>query len=377
MEKKLSNLIKPRDGILSISRYKGGKGSQAIGAIKLSSNESPLGPSDRAIKAYIDSANSLSIYPDGNSTLLKEKIAELHNINVNNIICGAGSDEILNLIATAYLMPGDEVIFSEHAFLLYKIITLANNGTPIAAKEDGLKANVDNIISCVTKKTKIVFIANPNNPTGSYLNKNELYELRDRLPESVLLVIDGAYAEYAQQEDYIDGKELISEAFNTVMTRTFSKVYALAALRIGWAYAPSHIIETLNKIRGPFNLSTAAINAGAAALDDQDHVKKSVDFNTEEKINLLEEYREIMIPTTGGAANFLLLDLTNIDFIGFMGDEEIAENMNKYLIHNNIYVRNVADYGLSCHLRITIGKREQNNFVLEKIQQYMRQGGFP
>ena len=374
---KLSNLIKPRDGILGISRYKGGKGSQAAGAIKLSSNESPLGPSDRAIKAYIDSAKSLSIYPDGNSTLLKEKIAELHNINVNNIICGAGSDEILNLIAAAYLMPGDEVIFSEHAFLLYKIITLANNGTPIAAKEDGLKANIDNIISCVTKKTKIVFIANPNNPTGSYLNKNELYELRDRLPESVLLVIDGAYAEYAQEEDYIDGKSLISDAVNTVMTRTFSKVYALAALRIGWAYAPSHIIETLNKIRGPFNLSTAAINAGAAALDDQDHVKKSVDFNTEEKVNLLEEYREIMIPTTGGAANFLLLDLTNIDFIGFMGDEEIAENMNKYLIHNNIYVRNVADYGLSCHLRITIGKREQNNFVLEKIQQYMRQGGFP
>ena len=377
MEKKLSNLIKPRDGILSISRYKGGKGSQAIGALKLSSNESPLGPSDRAIKAYIDSANSLSIYPDGNSTLLKEKIAELHNINVNNIICGAGSDEILNLIAAAYLMPGDEVIFSEHAFLLYKIITLANNGTPIAAKEDGLKANIDNIISCVTKKTKIVFIANPNNPTGSYLNKNELYELRDRLPESVLLVIDGAYAEYAQEEDYIDGKSLISDAVNTVMTRTFSKVYALAALRIGWAYAPSHIIETLNKIRGPFNLSTAAINAGAAALDDQDHVKKSVDFNTEEKVNLLEEYREIMIPTTGGAANFLLLDLTNIDFIGFMGDQEIAENMNKYLIHNNIYVRNVADYGLSCHLRITIGKREQNNFVLEKIREYMRQGGFP
>ena len=373
----MSNLIKPRDGILSISRYKGGKGSQAIGALKLSSNESPLGPSDRAIKAYIDSANSLSIYPDGNSTLLKEKIAELHNINVNNIICGAGSDEILNLIAAAYLMPGDEVIFSEHAFLLYKIITLANNGTPIAAKEDGLKANIDNIISCVTKKTKIVFIANPNNPTGSYLNKNELYELRDRLPESVLLVIDGAYAEYAQEEDYIDGKILISDAVNTVMTRTFSKVYALAALRIGWAYAPSHIIETLNKIRGPFNLSTAAINAGAAALDDQDHVKKSVDFNTEEKVNLLEEYREIMIPTTGGAANFLLLDLTNIDFIGFMGDEEIAENMNKYLIHNNIYVRNVADYGLSCHLRITIGKREQNNFVLEKIREYMRQGGFP
>ncbi len=374
---KLSNLIKPRDGIHGISRYKGGKGSQAIGAIKLSSNESPLGPSDKAIKAYIDSAKSLSIYPDGNSTLLKEKIAELHNINVNNIICGAGSDEILNLIACAYLMPGDEVIYSEHAFLLYKIITLTNNGTPIAAKEVGLKANIDNIISCVTKKTKIVFIANPNNPTGSYLNKNELYELRDRLPERVLLVIDGAYAEYAQEEDYIDGKSLISETVNTVMTRTFSKVYALAALRIGWAYAPSHIIETLNKIRGPFNLSTAAINAGAAAIEDQDHVKKSVDFNTKEKITLLEEYGEIMIPAIGGAANFLLLDLTNIDFINFMGDEELSENMNKYLIQNNIYVRNVADYGLSCHLRITIGKREQNSFVLEKIKQYMRQGGFP
>ena len=309
---KLSNLIKPRDGIRGISRYKGGKGSQAIGAIKLSSNESPLGPSDRAVKAYIDSAKSLSIYPDGNSTLLKEKIAELHDVNVNNIICGAGSDEILNLIACAYLMPGDEVIYSEHAFLLYKIITLTNNGTPIVAKEVGLKANIDNIINCVTKKTKIVFIANPNNPTGSYLNKNELYELRDRLPERVLLVIDGAYAEYAKEQDYIDGKSLISETANTVMTRTFSKVYALAALRIGWAYAPLHIIEVLNKIRGPFNLSTAAINAGAAAIEDHDHVTKSVELNSNEKVQLLKAYEEAQIHVHGGAANFLLLDLTNL-----------------------------------------------------------------
>ena len=369
----MSNLIKPRDGIRGISRYKGGKGSQAIGAIKLSSNESPLGPSDRAVKAYIDSAKSLSIYPDGNSTLLKEKIAELHDVNVNNIICGAGSDEILNLIACAYLMPGDEVIYSEHAFLLYKIITLTNNGTPIAAKEVGLKANVDNIISCVTKKTKIVFIANPNNPTGSYLNKNELCELRDRLPERVLLVIDGAYAEYAKEQDYIDGKSLILETANTVMTRTFSKVYALAALRIGWAYAPLHIIETLNKIRGPFNLSTAAINAGAAAIEDHDHVTKSVELNSNEKVQLLKAYEEAQIHVHGGAANFLLLDLTNLAKKTSTMQQEMVVDLNNYLIKNNIFVRNVSDYGLPCHLRVTIGSKEQNRTVLYKIREYVEQ----
>ena len=369
----MSNLIKPRDGIRGISRYKGGKGSQAIGAIKLSSNESPLGPSDRAVKAYIDSAKSLSIYPDGNSTLLKEKIAELHDVNVNNIICGAGSDEILNLIACAYLMPGDEVIYSEHAFLLYKIITLTNNGTPIAAKEVGLKANVDNIISCVTKKTKIVFIANPNNPTGSYLNKNELYELRDRLPERVLLVIDGAYAEYAKEQDYIDGKSLILETANTLMTRTFSKVYALAALRIGWAYAPLHIIETLNKIRGPFNLSTAAINAGAAAIEDHDHVAKSVELNSNEKVELLKAYEEAQIHVHGGAANFLLLDLTNLAKKTSTMQQEMVVGLNNYLIKNNIFVRNVSDYGLPCHLRVTIGSKEQNRTVLDKIREYVEQ----
>ena len=370
---KLSNLIKPRDGIRGISRYRGGKGSQAIGAIKLSSNESPLGPSDRAVKAYIDSAKSLSIYPDGNSTLLKEKIAELHDVNVNNIICGAGSDEILNLIACAYLMPGDEVVYSEHAFLLYKIITLTNNGTPIAAKEVGLKANIDNIISRVTKKTKIVFIANPNNPTGSYLNKNELYELRDRLPERVLLVIDGAYAEYAQEQDYIDGKSLISETANTVMTRTFSKVYALAALRIGWAYAPLHIIEALNKIRGPFNLSTAAINAGAAAIEDHDHVAKSVELNSNEKVELLKAYEEAQIHVHGGAANFLLLDLTNLAKKNSTMQQEMVVGLNNYLIKNNIFVRNVSDYGLPCHLRVTIGSKEQNRTVFDKIREYVEQ----
>ena len=370
---KLSNLIKPRDGIRGISRYRGGKGSQAIGAIKLSSNESPLGPSDRAVKAYIDSAKSLSIYPDGNSTLLKEKIAELHDVNVNNIICGAGSDEILNLIACAYLMPGDEVIYSEHAFLLYKIITLTNNGTPIAAKEVGLKANIDNILSCVTKKTKIVFIANPNNPTGSYLNKNELYELRDRLPERVLLVIDGAYAEYAEEQDYIDGKSLISETANIVMTRTFSKVYALAALRIGWAYAPSHIIEVLNKIRGPFNLSTAAINAGAAAIEDHDHVAKSVELNSNEKVELLKAYEEAQIHVHGSAANFLLLDLTNLAKKNSTMQQEMVVGLNNYLIKNNIFVRNVSDYGLPCHLRVTIGSKEQNRTVLDKIREYIEQ----
>ncbi len=369
----MSNLIKPREGIDGISRYKGGKGSKSAGAIKLSSNESPLGPSERAVRAYIESATSLSIYPDGNSTLLKEKIAKVHNIDPNNIICGAGSDEILNLIACAYLMPGDEVVYTEHAFLLYKIITLANNAIPIVSKEVGLKANIDNIISCVTGNTKIVFIANPNNPTGSYLNGKELIELRKKLPEHILLVIDGAYAEYVQELDYSDGKTLISETTNTIMTRTFSKVYALAALRIGWAYAPSHIIEVLNKIRGPFNLSTAAINAGAAAIEDRDHVNKSVELNSKEKVKLIKAYEQIKIPVHGRAANFLLLDLTNLNKRGSAGRQEMAVDINNYLIKNNIFVRNVSDYGLPCHLRITIGSNDQNMAVFNKIREFIEQ----
>ena len=362
-EKKLSNLIEPRKGISKINRYKGGKGSSLEGVIKLSSNESALGPSKSAVSAFNKASSSLSIYPDGNSTILKNKLSELYDIESSNIICGAGSDEILNLIASAYLRPGDEVIYSEHAFLLYKIITLANDAIPVPAKEIGLKTNIKNIISAVTNKTKIVFIANPNNPTGSYLTRDELLTLRDGLPEEVLLVIDGAYAEYVQEDDYTDGMDMIANNVNTVMTRTFSKVYGLAALRIGWAYCPMHIIEVLNKIRGPFNLSTASILAGTAALSDQEHVVRSVQFNIEEKKILVEKYKELGIDVIDGVANFILLNFSSISDIEY-------ENLRDFLISKKVYLRDVADYGLPQHLRLSIGSKENNRVAFDKIAEF-------
>jgi len=364
-EKKLSNLIEPRIGISRINRYKGGKGSSLEGAIKLSSNESALGPSKIAIEAFNAASSSLSIYPDGNSTKLKNKLCELNNIEASNIICGAGSDEILNLIANAYLQPGDEVIYSEHAFLLYRIITLANDAIPVPAKEIGLKTSIKNIITAVTNRTKIVFIANPNNPTGSYLTRDELLQLRDGLPDKVLLVIDGAYAEYVQEDDYTDGMEMVTNNVNTVMTRTFSKVYGLAALRIGWGYCPIHIIEVLNKIRGPFNLSTASILAGAAALSDQEHVMKSVQFNIEEKKILLEKYKELGVDVIDGVANFILLNFSTMPDLEY-------EQLKDFLISNKVYLRDVADYGLPHHLRLSIGSKENNIIAFDKIAGFFR-----
>ena len=365
----MSNQIQPKKGIFEISKYRGGKGTSTNNGVKLSSNESAIGPSEKAVKAFIESGNSLSVYPDGNSTLLKQKISEKYGLRVNNIFCGAGSDEILNLIGNAYLDPGDEVIYSEHAFLLYRIITLANNAKPIIAPEIGLKASVNNIINAVTSKTKIIFIANPNNPTGSYLNRDELYELRNKIPDGVLLVVDGAYAEYVQETDYCDGLDLISEDANTVMTRTFSKVYGLASLRIGWAYCPTFIIDTLNKIRGPFNLSTASIYAGAAALDDTEHVRKSIALNIEEKNYLYKKYSELGVKVISGVANFLLLDFTNIDNLN-------CKDLNNYLSDENIFLRDVSDYGLSRHLRISIGNKEQNRIALKKIAEYLVEGNY-
>ncbi len=360
----MSNIIEPKKSIGEISRYKAGKSNILGSSIKLSSNESALGPSKLATNAFIESSKSLSIYPDGNSTILKEKIADIHNLSIGNIFCGAGSDEILTLIANAYLYPGDEVIYSEHAFVVYKIITLANDAIPVPAAENNLKASVDNIISSITKKTKIIFIANPNNPTGSYLNKKELYDLRARMPENVLLVIDGAYAEYVKKQDYIDGTELVDKSTNTIMTRTFSKIYALASLRIGWAYCPDHVIEVLDRIRGPFNLSSAAIYAGSAALTDREHFDESISHNLKEKAYLVKEYKKLGINVIEGVANFILLDFS------FLADFS-HKTLNNYLIKKNIFLRDVSDYGLRTHLRLSIGTSEENRIALKEIKSFI------
>src|SRR5499425_1721528 len=265
----------PRPGVLDIDAYVPGK-SKAPGAakvFKLSSNETPLGPSPRAIAAYKDWADHLEDYPDGSASELREAIGRAFGLDPDRIICGAGSDDLLHLLAHAYLVDGDEAIHTIHGFLIYPIVTLGAGAKPVVAPEKDYTADVDAILAAVTKRTKIVFIANPNNPTGTCLSFDEVKRLHRGLPPHVLLVIDAAYADYVRRNDYEAGIELVATSENVVMCRTFSKIYGLAALRLGWLYGPAHIVDAVNRIRGPFNVNAPAIAAGVAAIGDSTHLE--------------------------------------------------------------------------------------------------------
>src|SRR4051812_13220132 len=271
----------PRPGVLAIDPYVPGK-STAPGVarvFKLSSNETPLGPSPKAVAAYRAVAEHLEDYPDGASTALREAIGRAFGLDPGRIICGAGSDDLLNLIADAYLCDGDEAIHTTHGFLVYPIATLGSGAKPVAAAEKNYTADVDAILAAVTERTKIVFLANPNNPTGTYVPFDEVKRLHGALPPHVLLVLDAAYAEYVRRNDYEAGIELVATCENVVMCRTFSKIYGLAALRLGWLYGPAHVVDAINRIRGPFNVNAAAIAAGIAALADVAHVQRSREHN--------------------------------------------------------------------------------------------------
>src|SRR5262245_31406262 len=254
----------PRPGVLTIKPYVPGK-STAPGVarvFKLSSNESPLGPSPQAIAAYRDVGEHLEDYPDGASTALRGTIGRAFGLDPERIVCGAGSDDLLNLIADAYLTDGDEAIHTTHGFLVYPIATRGSGAKPVVAPEKDYTADVDAILACVTPRTKVVFLANPNNPTGTYLPFDEIKRLHKGLPKHVLFVIDAAYAAYVRRNDDEAGIELVATSDNVVMCRTFSKIYGLAALRLGWMYGPAHVIDAINRIRGPFNVNAPAIKAG-------------------------------------------------------------------------------------------------------------------
>ena len=267
----------PRPGVLKIKPYVPGK-SHAPGVAKvhkLSSNESPLGPSPQAIAAYRALAEHLEDYPDGAATALREAIGRAYGLDPDRIVCGAGSDDLLNLLARAYLADGDEAIHTTHGFLVYPIATLGAGATPVVAAEKNHTADVDAILSCVTGRTKIVFLANPNNPTGTFIPFDEVRRLHRALPPHVLFVIDAAYAEYVRRNEYEAGIELVATSDNVVMCRTFSKIHGLAALRLGWMYGPTHVVDAVHRIRGPFNVNAAAIAAGIAAIADAPHVERA------------------------------------------------------------------------------------------------------
>ena len=355
----------PRPGILEIDAYVPGESKLAAGIkpIKLSSNETPLGPSPKAVAAFKAVAGELERYPDGSATLLRAAIAARYGLNAARIVCGAGSDEILTLLAHAYLGPGDEAIFTEHGFLLYRIIVLSNGATPVVAPETNLRTDIGEILARVTNRTKVVFLANPNNPTGTYISIDEVRSLRAQLPSTVLLVLDAAYAEYVRRNDYEAGLELVATTENTVMTRTFSKIFGLAGLRIGWAYCPAVIADALNRIRGPFNLSAPAIAAGAAAIEDQIHVEQAARHNETWLPWLAAEVEKLGLKVTPSVANFLLIHFPKDAARG-------AAACDAHLKSRGIIVRRVAGYGLPDALRVTVGTEDDNRKVGAALQAF-------
>lgn len=355
--------LKTKDSIKKIQAYKGGlsKTDKNQKVIKLSSNESPHGASPRAIKAYKNAAISLHRYPDGSATKLREAIGKTYGLNPDRIICGAGSDEIISFLCLAYTQENDEVIYTEHGFLMYKIYSLAVGAKPVSVAEDNLQTSVDNIIRAVTGKTRIVFIANPNNPTGSYISRAEILRLRENLREDILLVLDGAYAEYVEKDDYTCGSDIVDLGKNTVMTRTFSKIYGLSSLRIGWAYCPDSVADILNRVRGPFNVSTPAIEAATAAVLDVEFTKNVCKQNSIELDRFEKAVNKIGLTTLPSVGNFILVKFNNA---------EQAELANDFLMEKGIIVRPVAGYGLAEYLRITIGLEEDNNTVLAALKDF-------
>ena len=358
--------IAPKPGVLDIAPYVGGRASVAgvAKSIKLSSNEGALGPSPKALEAYSAAASAVSIYPEGSARILREAVGEAYGLDPARIVCGNGSDELLTMLANAYLRPGDEALFREHAFLIYKIATLANSGVPIVVPETGQRVDVDAMLSRVTPRTRLVYLANPNNPTGTYLTHAEVKRLHAGLSPDTLLVIDAAYGEYVRRNDYDTGLELAIKASNVVVTRTFSKVYGLAGLRIGWALCPPAVADVLNRIRMPFNVSIAAQRAGAAALRDHDHVQRSVEHNEHWRGWLTDTIRAIGLKVDDSVCNFVLIHFPE-------EPGKTAMDADRFLCERGLILRGVASYGLPGCLRLTIGTEAANRKVAAALGEFM------
>ncbi len=356
----------PRPGILDIDPYVAGD-SDAPGAtriIKLSSNECSLGPSPSAVAAFREAGDYLNRYPNSAANDLRATIAAEYGLDAEKIVCGNGSDELLTLLAQSYAGPGDEVLFSEHGFLVYPIIARFVGAAPVTAPERGLKVDVDALLGKVTEKTKIVFVANPGNPTGSYLSAAEVARLHEGLPGNVLLVLDGAYAEYVTADDYSPGNDLVNANDNVVMTRTFSKIFGLSGLRLGWCYAPPAVVDVLNRVRGPFNVSGPAQAAALAALADTAHTEK---IRTEN-----ETWRAWTSQQLSALGLEVVPSVTNFVTVRFPGDPaHNAEAANAFLTADGILPRKIGNYGLPDSLRITIGTEAEMRELVAALTRFM------
>ena len=357
----MTDAIRPQPGILDIALYEGGKAHVAgvANAVKLSSNENPFGPSDRAKDAFQRTVHSLHRYPSTDHAPLREAIAEVHGLDPARIICGVGSDEIITFLCQAYAGPKDEVVFTEHGFLMYRISALAVGATPVEVPERERTTDVDAILAACNRRTKLVFIANPNNPTGTMISMAEVERLAAGLPKQAILVLDGAYAEYV--DGYDGGAALADTRPNVFMTRTFSKIYGLGGLRIGGGYGPKAIIDVLNRIRGPFNLSTTQLEVAEAAVRDQDWVAKCRAENSRMRHWLAEALAELGVPSDTSMANFVLARFAS---------EEEASACDAFLQSQGLIVRRVAGYKLPHCLRITIGDEASCRRVAHAVAQF-------
>ena len=353
----------PQPGIMEIALYEGGASAVpgVSDVLKLSSNENPLGPPESARAAARAAAEAMHLYPSTDHAPLRAAIAEVHGLEASRIICGAGSDELLHLICQAYAGPGDEVLYPEHGFLVYPIVARAAGAAPVTARERERRVDVDALLDAVTERTRVVFVANPANPTGTLARGQEVTRLADGLPEGCLLVLDGAYAEFA--EGFDGGLGLASTRPNVVATRTFSKLYGLGGMRVGWAYGPRPVIDVLNRIRGPFNLSSVALAAAEAAMRDRDFAARCVALNAEQRARLRAGLADLGIPSDRSEANFVLARLAS---------EAEAASCDAHLRAAGVIVRHPKGYGLPHCLRITVGDAAGVNRVLAAIAGWRR-----
>ncbi len=360
----MTTLPTPKPGITDISPYVGGK-SKAEGVtrvIKLSSNENPWGPSPKAIAAFQAEAAHINRYPDGGHSALREAIARVQHLPAEQIICGAGSDELIGMLVHAYAGVGDEVLYTQHGFLMYKIYALSNGATPVTAPESNLHTDVDALLAAVTPRTKIVFVANPNNPTGTVIPFQEIRRLRAGLREDIILGLDAAYAEYLDSPEYEDGVALARENSNTIVFHTYSKIYGLPALRLGWAFAPAHIIDVMNRVRSPFNVNSPALAAGIAAMEDQAYVADMRAKNQQELTRVSNAITALGYAVVPSVTNFILVKF----------GAETAKKVNAHLAARGLIVREVGGYGLPEYLRVSIGTSEENGLLIAALTDYAK-----
>ncbi len=352
----------PKPNNINAQKYVAGMSffKKKLARIKLSANESALGPSPKAKKEYIKVSKSFARYPDSDGSYLRESLGNKFKLDKNRIILGAGSDQIFELICKAYLKKGDEVIVPKFSFIIYRIYSRINGAKVIYSKEDNFKVSVRDILKKVTRKTKIVFIANPNNPTGTYLSKNEMLNLRQKLRSNILLIVDDAYFEFINNNDFTSGLELFKNKANVLITRTFSKIYGLAGLRLGWGYSSQEIIDAMYQIKPPFNVNRAALCSGIEAIRDNEWIKRAIEHNTLWSKKIFSVLKECNIQTNEPTTNFFLMNFNETKINSDEAFEKLADN--------RLLLRKMMQYKIPNALRLTIGNKKSNELFAECIR---------